>query len=123
MSITQIIYYTILFAITLLLFKQGKKVKSDDLENSAIRDIFDRPTWIVGGIILAILPIWWPFPFKNIITAILTPLLGITITGGLAMIVLGSLLDATNKKELFIKLASSLIVATLLIYLITKFLR
>lgn len=120
MSIPTILFYGVLLILTAYLVSKATSLKGKSLENTTVYEVTDRASWILGGLLLGLLPIWWKWPIHSIFGAIIVPILGVTITGGLAQLFLGTILSAQSIPELIRKLLA-FVIALLVLYFIGNF--
>ena len=115
-----LIFYGVLTILTLYLAAKATSIKGKELEKVTVYELTDRISWILGGLLLALLPLWWKWPIQNILGAIFVPLLGIIITGGAAQLTLGTTLEAKSTYELVRKLVT-LVIFYLVAFIIVRF--
>ena len=97
MSVTPtLVFYGLLTVWALYKARKAISLAGRELEKATVYELTDKLSWIVGGILLALVPIWWKWPVSSYIGAVLVSLIGLTVTAGLAQAALGQILYARS---------------------------
>lgn len=117
MSVTPaVVFYTLLVLATLCSVHEAVSLRGRNLKKTTIYELTDRASWVVGGMLLALVPVWWKWPVSSYIGAVLVSIIGSTATAALAQLVLGLILQARSFGHAVYKL-SMLGVLLLLMFL------
>ena len=77
-----VVYYALLVLMAILTTFSDTPMRGA----TTVKELLARPRWIAGGIVVALLPMFWTWPLGSWWSVILIPTFGHAIASGLAML-------------------------------------
>ncbi len=91
-----VVFYALLVLGTVYNAWKAISLKGKHLEKATVYELTDRASWVVGGVLLALVPLWWNWPSSSYIGAVMVSVIGLIVSAGFAQLLLGEILSARS---------------------------